>query len=336
MYNRAIILLLLVLTLSAVGTAQRSPNNNNNNNTVSGSVRTTDDQAVPDARVELRAVSGSLMKSGYTSFSGSFEFQDLPVGSYEVIVTAGANQTTEHVQVQTGINSVNVRMSPQSAVASTAGNHTIVSVAQMKVPQKARDAFRKAQKALEKNNLADAAAQLQNALAIYPDFAEALTMRGLLALEQGKAALALPDLEKAVEIDQGSALEYLVLGSAYNVVSRFDDAIRMIDRGIALSPSSWQAYFEMGKSYLGKLDYQASLKHLNKAADLAPKEYAPLHLVRANVYLSLKNYPEAMAELESYLERDPQGPDSPRARKALDQVRAFTSQQPGLAASGQK
>ena len=334
MYNRAIVLLILVLTLTAAGTAQHSTNNNNN--TLSGSVRTTDDQPVADARVELRAVAGPAMKSGYTSYNGTFEFQDLPLGIYEVVVTAGANQTTERVQVQAGFNSMNVRMSAQSAVASTAGNNTTVSVAQMKVPQKARDAFRKAQKELAKNNLADAAAQLQNALAIYPDFAEALTMRGLIALEQGKAVIALPDLEKAVQIDQGNGLGYLVLGSAYNVLSRFDDAIRMIDRGVALSPNSWQAYFEMGKSYLGKLDYEGALKHLNKAADLAPKEYAPLHLVRANAYLALKNYPEAMTELESYLERDPQGPESPRIRKTLDQMRAFTSQSGAVAQGGQK
>src|SRR5260370_4270873 len=102
MYNRAIVLLLLVFSFSAAGMAQR----NNNNNTISGSVRTTDNQPVSDARVELRAVAGSLMKSGYTSFNGAFEFQDLPLGAYEVVVTVGANQTTERTQVQAGFNSL--------------------------------------------------------------------------------------------------------------------------------------------------------------------------------------------------------------------------------------
>jgi predicted Zn-dependent protease len=335
MYNRAFVLLLLVVSLSGASLAQRGLNNNNNS-VISGSVHTVDDHPVPDARVELHATAGSVIRSGYTGYNGAFEFQGLPAGSYEVVVTDGAAQFTEHVQAQGGFNTVSVRVPGRLASASPAGDGNTVSVAQMKVPQKARDAFHKAQKALAKSNLAEASSQLQNALTLYPDFAEALTMRGLLSIQENKIEPALADLEKSVQLDQGNALGYLILGSAYNLLSRFDDAIRMIDRGVALSPNSWQGYFEMGKSYLGKLDYQTALKHLNKAAALAPKEYAPLHLARANAYLALKNYPEAMGELESFLERDPQGPESLHVRKTLEQVRSFTAQSAPVAQGGQK
>ena len=96
-------------------------------------------------------------------------------------------------------------------------------------------------------------------------------------------------------------------------------------RGIALDPTSWQGYFELSKALLAKQNYEASLRNANKAFDLAPKDYPPLHLVRAHIYLGLKNYDQAMAELEGYLEHAPKDPTSEQARKTLDQVRAFVA-----------
>jgi regulator of sirC expression with transglutaminase-like and TPR domain len=50
-----------------------------------------------------------------------------------------------------------------------------------------------------------------------------------------------------------------------------------------------------------------------------------MHLVRAHIYLSQKNYPEAMTELEAYLQKAPQDANAAQARKTLDQVRAFAA-----------
>ena len=39
--------------------------------------------------------------------------------------------------------------------------------------------------------------------------------------------------------------------------------------------------------------------------------------------LSLNNYSEAMAELQSYLAKEPNGPNSEQAQKMLDKARSF-------------
>jgi tetratricopeptide (TPR) repeat protein len=107
--------------------------------------------------------------------------------------------------------------------------------------------------------------------------------------------------------------------------SKFDDAIRVLDRGLTLMPQSWQAMFELGKAELAKGDYEAALRRLNKAGDLAPQEYPPLHLAKAHALLGMKNFSEASSELEAYLEQDPESPNATAVRESLDQVKAFVA-----------
>jgi tetratricopeptide (TPR) repeat protein len=193
----------------------------------------------------------------------------------------------------------------------------------LKVPEKARDENKKAREAMQKRDVAGAWKHVNKALQITPQFAAALTTRALLELDDNKSDSAIADLEQAVKLDAGYGLSFLVLGAAYNQRLHFDDAIRALDHGVALMPNYWQAYFELGKSYLGKNDLPHAKEQLDRCSQQAPPDYAPLHLVRANLDLAMKDYPAAMTELEAYLDRDPNSPSADQARKALGQVKAF-------------
>lgn len=292
---------------------------------ISGSVRTADDKPAKDARVELvNLTSGQVVAAGYTTLGGTFDFSNIPNGSYEVSVVSGLDEARERIELRGLGATVNLRF-PRPASAE-AGNSNSVSVADMQVPGKARDALKKARTALSKQQVEDASRYVEQALAIHPEYSEALTMRGILNLDAGKIDAACEDFDHAIKADNGNSTAYFALGAAYNMTSRFDDALRTIDRGIALAPNSWQAYFEMGKAFLGKGSYDAAVRQLNKAQDMGPKNYPLIHLVKAHALLGLKNYAEAMAELQWYIERAPQGDrNSAQARQMLDKVRAFAA-----------
>jgi tetratricopeptide (TPR) repeat protein len=290
--------------------------------TLTGSVSSFDNQPVANARVELEQ-DGRPVADTYTNRAGDFEFDNLSSGSYHLRVTAGVNEISHDVEVF-GPTAMGTMRLPKPADADI-GTNTTVSVAQLKIPGKARDAFNKARKDAEKQKLDDARKHVDEALQIFPKFSDALALRGILKLDANDVAGATQDLESAVQDDQNDAMAYMALGSAYNLQGRYQDALRVLDHGVGLSPNSWQAYFEMGKSYLGQSDYQAALRQLNKAEDLAPKEYAPVHLVKAHALLGLRNYDEAVSELEAYLQRDPKGPQSDQAREVLDKARAFAA-----------
>lgn len=296
---------------------------NPEHNTLVGSVRTMDNHPVANARVEVRQISSGVSSTtAYTSPSGGFEIAGLPAGTYEVSAYAGMREAHQHLQVQSARTFVELQMTSET---SEAGGSDTVSVKQFQVPGKAREAFRKAQQYADALKLDQAGKYVEKALAIYPRYAEAMALRGILKLDANQPQAAAADLEQAVQFDSAYPVAYIALGAAYNLLSRFDDAARTIDRGIALSPTSWQAYFEMAKAYLGKHDFATAVKQLNKAEDLAPRDFALVHLVKAHALLGMKDYPNAMTELEAYLNRDPRGPDSDKARKTLERVRAFAA-----------
>jgi len=289
---------------------------------ISGRIRAIDGNGVDNARVEVRGgAAGENVAATYTNNSGAFEIANLPPGDYEIVVTQGLEQIRDRVSVQNTATVIELRMAGNPAP----GNGHTVSIAEMKIPEKARNHFRKADAAMRKGKYDEAAQEVEKALEAAPAYANALTLRAVLRLDSNQSQPALDDLQKALNSDPNYAMAYIVSGAVYNYIQQFDNAIRSLERGIALDPTSWQGYFELSKALLAKQNYEASLRNANKAFDLAPKDYPPLHLVRAHIYLGLKNYDQAMAELEGYLEHAPKDPTSEQARKTLDQVRAFVA-----------
>jgi tetratricopeptide (TPR) repeat protein len=296
------------------------------NGSISGSLRTAHGAPIANARIELLdGNNGQVKNSTYTNPNGSFTLMTIPDGNYELVAVSGLSETRERLQLHGDLAMLNLVLSTPQAEASRAGNRATVSVAQMKVPEKARKLLEKAQSALDKRKLVEADQYVSRALEIYPDFAEALTMRGLMSLDAKHLDDAAASLEKSIHADRSYAMGFIVLGAVYNMQSRFDDAIRVLDRGLTLMPQSWQGDFELGKAELGKGNYEAAIRRLNKAQDLSPQEYAPLHLAKAHALLGMKNFSEATSELEAYLEQDPKSPNATAVRESLDQVRAFVA-----------
>ena len=97
-----------------------------------------------------------------------------------------------------------------------------------------------------------------------------------------------------------------------------------MQHGLGLEPNSWQGHFELSKTLIAQRQYEAALGQLGKAEDENAK-YAMIHLLKAHALLGLKNYPDAMAELETYLQREPNGTASAQAKQTLDKVRAFVA-----------
>ena len=329
MVFRALRLIVIFFAVNTVANAQTFGNaasdslpGGRNLNSISGLIRTAEGMPAKDAHIEIHdRQTGQIVAQTYANSSGTFEV-NVPVGVYEVIGQIGLEEARENVSVQAGDAMVSLRLPgvqpPQS------GDRYSVSVAQMKVPDKARKALKKAQAAMDKERFDEASKYVAEALELHPEYSEALTVRGILNLDANKLQEALADFRKALEFDNNYATAYLALGATYNALSQFDEALRVLDRGLGLSPTSWQGYFEMGKAFLGKANYEASIRQLNKAEDLQPK-YSLIHLVKAHALLGMKNYSEAMGELEFYLEHNPQGKDSADARQTLERVRGFTA-----------
>ena len=295
---------------------------------VSGTVRSADGKAVDNVRVQaFDASTGASIASAYTNSQGVFDLGSIRSGNYEIVADAGVSETRERVDTRTWDGTLQLRM-PPGAESNSPGdrNAGTVSVAEYKVPKKARVAYEKAAEAVRKNDPERVDKYIGEALNIYPTYSDALTLRAVRDLDRKNTDAAITDLDQAVKADNSNARAYLVLASAFNVKKRYDDALRMLDRASALAPNAWQGYYEMAKAYFGKAQYDVALRWLTRAQDGAPKNFAALYLAKVNAFIALKNYTGATHELETFLNVAPKDPQATEARAMLEQIKPFAKQ----------
>ena len=293
---------------------------------ISGVVVGSDGSPLADVRIEVRNdQTGQTMFSAYTNESGAFEFHNLPSGQYEVVASRGLQEQREHLVLSDSGSNVKMRLDTRNVAAANADGRATVSVAEYKVPQKARDALHKAQEALSKGRRDEAEKQLAKSLEIYPSYAPALTLRGVLALDSNKPQPAMEDFDKAIHSDPAFAMAYTGMAAAMNQLQKFDDALRSAERSVSLAPQAWQTYFEMAKSYVGKSDFKDALAQLGKMQQFQSREFAPAHLLKAHVLIALEDYKDAMTELQAFVTLAPQDPSATAAKQAMDKIKAITA-----------
>jgi tetratricopeptide (TPR) repeat protein len=283
---------------------------------VEGRVRSAGDRPLADVRIELLSLSYGTTLVTSSNSAGAFKVE-LSEGDYLVTATLATQTVTNQVRVAAGQNWVDLRMPGKDS--PRVYSQPTISSAQLRVPEKARNALQKAHDAAAKKNTADAARYVDKALQLYPLYAEALAMRAVLEREKDPET-GLVDAMKAVEYDPNYGMGYVALGSVYTALSRFDEAVRSLDHGIALMPAAWQGYYEMTRALVRKRDYIEALRHLERACSLAPKSYPFFHLSKATIFLGLSNRSAALVELQRYLREDPNGEKAVEARRIVDKL----------------
>ncbi len=198
-----------------------------------------------------------------------------------------------------------------------------VTTHQLLAPVAARTAAEKAARAIANNDRKEAQKQLSRALGAYPEYAVALTLRGVLELNERRIEAATADLKAATHADPSYALPYLVLASIYTDAGQMDDALVLLPTAIRLLPSAWQSHFEMARALAGKKDYPTALREVTEALRLAPgsvplKTLAFVHHLRARILLQLADSSGAKEEFMQALKQDPDGEFGISSRKALE------------------
>ena len=286
-------------------------------------VHTATGQPADNARVELRQQDlGAASITGYTNAAGVADMTNVPAGDYVIVVSYKLAQAQSRENLAFGARDLSFTL-PTDTTGADRGSSTSVSVADYKVPDKARKEYGKAESALAKGNQDETLSHLNKALEIYQHYADALTLRAIVRMDKQDTTGALSDLNAAIQADPSCSLSYFAMGSVYNTMQKFSDAELALQRGLTLDPKSWQGYFELGKALVGKGDYQAGIAQLEKSQEFSAGKYPPIHLVKAHAMLALKQYPGAMKELQAFITEAPNDQRSANAKETLDRVNAF-------------
>ena len=284
-------------------------------------VSLTGDHPLGNVKIDLtEGATGRPVSTTYTDNAGSFVFSGVPSGAYQITATAGLVQVSDRIDLSATAAPITLRIPDRQNAADRPGSDpNTVSVAQMKIPEKARAELAKAQELSSKGKVEDAQKHLAKSLEIAPDFAEALTLRAVMRLSNDLTG-AEADLQHAIKVDGNYAMAYTVLGAALNVQGKFDQALNTLNRAIALAPMAWQNFYEMAKAYDATAKYQEGLQHVQKAFSLSGEVFPPMLLLRAHCLMGMHQFGDAATDLEAFLKRDSSSANAETARQLLAQA----------------
>jgi tetratricopeptide (TPR) repeat protein len=287
---------IFVLLLS-LGYAQNSP-------VLRGRVESDSNFFGSDYTVELedRAHPGPRQEV-QVAHDGSFEFRNLASGQYNLrLMNRGDTVCEQFIDSAHAGGELTLRLPTHQSVRP--GPATVsVRELQRPVPDKALRAFAAAPHYVDTGREADAVRKLQDALRIYPDYADARVNLGTELLRLGRHAEAIAEFEKALAGGPPSAMLLANLSYSLCTVGRVQDAERTARRAIEVDNSYGRAHYLLG-SILSRSVKPGALHQAPEAAKqlrLGAGDVPQAHLTIAKMYLDEGDRLSAAEEVRLYL-----------------------------------
>ncbi|MBF0381222.1 MAG: tetratricopeptide repeat protein [Magnetococcales bacterium] len=161
--------------------------------------------------------------------------------------------------------------------------------------------------ALEKfnNNSLTKADQLCTAIIqAIPDHVYAINLLGLIGQRINRHDLAIPQFQKAINIDGGNPLFYYNLAISFYKSRNIDGAIAAQKQALSLKPDYFEAHNSLAQIYIDKRDFDHAIKSLNQALAIKP-DYLFAHYNHALVMAEQGELEKAVASYQKAISIDP-------------------------------
>jgi tetratricopeptide (TPR) repeat protein len=128
-------------------------------------------------------------------------------------------------------------------------------------------------------------------------------MLGAIEIRQGRPAIAVEWLCKALEVNLQSAEAFYDLGCAVCLLKQYDAGVQCFDKALALRPGFAAAHCDRGNALLDLGRAQEALASQDQALAIEP-ELALAHVYRGNALQALARLPDAVAAYDRALSLD--------------------------------
>jgi len=275
---------------------------------------------IGDIIVNIRSLTGGPFVSVLTDWSGRFHMRGLDPGMYEIVVEeAGYEPTRETLRLD--------GPSPPLELYLKAGNPSTVrrtdyavSVRELKIPVKARNAFEKGLRRLAKNDAVGSRTQFVRAATTFPDYYEAYYHIGVADLRLGHEEEAAQAFQKAIDLSGGHyAWAQFALGLLLCRQGEYAEAETVIRKGLDVdgSPATGHLFLSVALFRLNRLE---DAERSAREALLRKPGFALAYLVLADVHGRRGEYARELQNLDAYLKLEPDGPASKRVREVHEVV----------------
>jgi tetratricopeptide (TPR) repeat protein len=195
-----------------------------------------------------------------------------------------------------------------------------ISVTSLLVPGNARKEFEKGDKDAHDNKLKPAAEHLEKAVAEYDNYAAAWNALGGVYASSHDTEKARQAFIKAIAVDPKYLPPYMNLATLQLRNQEYDDCIQTAGKALDLDPAIPLANYlrAAGNFKLNRLDEaEKSAKEVEKG----PHENLPqVYPLLAQIFLLKHDYPNAAAQMRSYLKQWPKGSYAVEMKKSLDKI----------------
>ena len=326
-----------MVVLSAAGTVYAA-------STIQGTIYDKRRNPLVDVDVELLDQFNRLVQPGgrtKTDGAGTYGFGGLSDGRYTVRVLPFRFDLEDQERLVT-IESQNIRggegtvfitedffLSPRKGGLADAELGVIFA---QEVPSEARRAFQRAEEDLAKGRRNEGFAGLNEALAKFPNYFDALHLAGKALFMLGRFEDAIPFLLRAAAVNDRSAYTLYYLGVSLSYMKRdyHKAANTALTQAMMLAPQSAQVAFSLGKVQRSLGQFSEAEANLLKAKRLTRTSVPEYHKELAQLYANdMKKFKEAADELEAYLKSsDAKGPEAEEVKKLISNLREKARVQP--------
>ena len=286
------------------------------------------DQAAcdPSTRVALTTYQGSTFAENPVSGQCTADFFDVPAGNYRATVVGGDVAHSDNVDLalspgMTEEVEVRARHASRSSVQDFR-TAAFVSVSELGVPNNARKEFEKANHLISKQDWPKAKDRLDQAIAIYPQYAAAYNNLGAVYSHLGDMVQAFEALQKATTLDDHMALAYLNLGRVSFARKDFPAVEQFVGKALSLAAPDAGELTLLAFAQLEDRHLDLVLATSRQAHRLQLTHHAYLHVVAAKANELQGNSDELMAELQQFLNEEPTGQRADKIRNTLAAFRA--------------
>lgn len=206
----------------------------------------------------------------------------------------------------------------------------IVSVQDLRMAGKGHVAFEKGSKMLERGDAAHSIPYLEQAIAQYPQHYMAYYDLGVAHFRLAHQAEAEQAFQKAIEITKGNfAAPQFGLGAILCQKAAFTEAEALLQRALDVEPGSAVGKYYLGFAQFG-LNRLIEAERTVEQALLRNANFSQAYFLLAKIHERQHNLPAALRDLESYLKLEP---NKERVRSLAAEIQRQMEQGAGVMAA---
>jgi tetratricopeptide (TPR) repeat protein len=286
-------------------------------------------------RVQLRqGIDNKPVAMEYTNSSGTAEFIQLAPGEYTVAITGDGIKPVES-DTFTVVNGkvfqsemVTIHPADKAEDVGVRSSGSSVAAAELNVPKKAAKEFERGDHEMADQNWDEGIQHLERAIAIYPQYASAYNDLAVCYGVLGQPEKQREALLQAISVNDHFVPALVNLAHLEMKANHLASAVSLLNKAATADPTRVEALGLLAQVEFMQGRYDEAIANARKVHQLPHQQFAMVHYTAASAFERENRIPDAIAELQIFLEEDPLSPRSDVVRQVLATLQAQLQSQP--------